>query len=452
MSAHRALGPMIFVWRPLGMSRKFLLPFLAAGLALAACGLARATPSPVPFAVTVFRQGTGTPAGGATLAPAATTAPAAATPAPVYGPDSYPDNVNPLTGEIVDPAQLNRLPVAVKISNFPFAVRPQSGLSLADLVFEHQAEAGLTRFTAIFLQNDAARIGSIRSARFIDTELVPMFGALLVTSGSSYGTMDHLRANPYFAGDNVWRLVSEETHYTCPPLCRSLADDSNTLFASTTDVRAATAARAAGQRADLKGLQFAGNPPPGGTPVDHVFVDFSQSAHVDWRYNLGSGRWDRWQDETLGGGMIAHFDALTNQPISAANVVVLYANHVNNFVPEDPVDVTLCGLEIQLWTAGPARVFRDGKMFEGHWQRDADTGWHLVIKDEAGNLIPFKPGNTWFDLVGLNASSALGGTTFNISNRVTDTRYGCPVQPTATPTETPFGYVAPLETETPAPT
>ncbi len=435
------------------MLRQLIIGGVALALTLTACGGSTTTPSPVPFAVTVFRAGTGTPSGGATAAATAdTAAPAGATPAPVYGPDSFPANVNPLTGEITDPANLSRLPVAVKISNFPFAVRPQSGLSLADVVFEHQAEQGLTRFTAIFLQNDAARVGSIRSARFVDTELVPMFGALLVTSGSSYGTMDHLRANPYFAGDNVWRLVSEETHYTCPPLCRSVQDDSNTLFANTADVRAATAAHGSGQRADLAGFQFTANAPAGGTPVEKLFVDFSQSAHVDWRYNLGSGRWDRWQDETLGGGFIAHFDSLTNRPLSAATVVVLYANHVNNYVPEDPADVTICGLEIQLWTVGPARVFRDGKMYEGHWERDEDTDWHLEIKDEAGNLIPFKPGNTWFDVVGLNASSALGGSTFNVTNKVTDTRYGCPVQPTATPTETPFGYIAPLETETPTPT
>jgi len=431
------------------MRSSVILPTLVLTWALAACSGGPATPTALPFAVTVFHAGTGTPPGGASAPPPATSAPAPA--APVYGPDSFPENVNPLTGQVSEAAKINRLPVAVKISNFPFAVRPQSGLSLADVVFEHQAEEGLTRFTAIFLQNDAARIGSIRSARFIDTEIAPAFGALLVTSGSSIGTMAHLRANAYFSGDNVWRLVSEETHYACPPLCRAVPDDSNTLFASTTDVRAATAAHGSGQRADLSGFQFTANAPAGGTPVDKVFVDFSQSAHVDWRYNIGSGRWQRWQDETLGGGFIAHFDSLTNQPLSAANVVVLYASHVNNYVPEDPADVTICGLEIQLWTVGPARVFRDGKMYDGHWQRDAATKWKLKIKDEAGNPIPFKAGNTWFDIVGLNASSALGGSTFNVTNRVTDTRYGCPVQPTATPTETPFGYVAPPETETPTP-
>ena len=222
--------------------------------------------------VTVYLTGTPVPAQGATPtaigiatqvtpAPPATgaTSPNAQTSAispAVYGPDTYPNGVNPLTGEVVDPALVNRMPIAIKISNFPYNVRPQSGLSMADLVFEHPAEAGLTRFTGVFLQNDVAKIGSIRSARFIDTELAPMFGALLVTSGSSMGTMTHLRTNPWFQGDNLWRLVSEETSYVCPPLCRDNPNDFNSLFASTKDVRAATSAKAGSQAKSQSALCF----------------------------------------------------------------------------------------------------------------------------------------------------------------------------------------------------
>ena len=423
---------------------------MGASLLLAACGEPTATATLPPVAVTVYRAGTPTPGG--TPVAAGTAAPAGSAVPQVVGPDSFPADVNPFTGFQTTPANLARIPIVVKISNFPFSVRPQSGLSLADVVFEHQAEAGLTRFSAVFLANDAARMGSIRSARFIDTEIAPMLGAILVTSGSSYGTLDHLFANPYYAGDNLWRLVSEETRYHCPPLCRTDPEDSNTLFASTTDLRAAVAEHATNQPPASVGWAFSAAAPAGGTPVNNLFVDFSQSAHVDWRYNLGSGRWDRWQDRDLGGEMIAHFDALTNQPLSAANVVILYVNHVNNYVPEDPVHLTLCGLEIQLWTTGPARVLRDGLMYEGYWVRDQSTGMKLKLLTSSGQVIPFKPGNTWFDIVGLTASTTLSGTTLNVTNKVPDTRYGCPVQPTPTPTETPFGYVAPLETETPTPT
>ena len=147
--------------------------------------------------------------------------------------------------------------------------------------------------------------------------------------------------------------------------------------------------------------------------------------------------------------MAAHIDALTNKPIVAANVVVLNVSHVNNFVPEDFRDGGNCGLEIQLWTSGPAKVFRDGMMIEGAWRRDETTKWKLRIVDGAGNVIPFKPGNTWFDVVGLNTLSALNGSTVSVTNKVPDTKSECPIPPTETLTLTPEGFIAPTETPTP---
>ena len=352
----------------------------AFAVVVAACGGQPQLPATLaPAIVTVYLAGTPPPGGTPTpppqstaLAPtpAPTSGNAASTPQAVYGPDSYPANINPLTGEEVDPAVLARMPIAAKIANFPYAVRPQWGLALADLVFEHLAEAGVTRFTAIFEQNDAAKVGSIRSARFIDTEIAPMFGAILVTSGSSLGTMQHLRSNPWFLGANLWRLVSEETRYVCPPLCHETPDDTNTLFASTTAVRQATAANTAPDAHAQSGFVFSEAVPAGGAPTTEVLVDLSSAAHVAWRYNTAANRYTRWQDKDPSGELSAHVDAATNQPITDRNVVVLFVNYQNNFVPEDFRDGGNCGLEVQLWTAGPARIFRDGQMFLGRWHRD----------------------------------------------------------------------------------
>jgi len=50
-------------------------------------------------------------------------------------------------------------------------VRPQSGLSQANLVYEALAEGGITRFMAVYnLTQPIAKIGPVRSARpyFLD--------------------------------------------------------------------------------------------------------------------------------------------------------------------------------------------------------------------------------------------------------------------------------------------
>ena len=446
---------------------------LTVALLLAACGgAATATPTLRPVVVTVYLTGTPAPVQGATDTPisvvvassTATTDPGqpSATPAPVYGPDSYPPGISPLTGQQVDPALINRMPIAAKISNFPYAVRPQSGLAAADVVFEHAAEAGVTRFTAVFLQNSPEYIGSIRSARFIDTEIAPMFGAMLVTSGSSLGTMTHLRSSDWFLGDNIWRLVSEETSYGCPALCRqqsiyTTTVDTNSLFVYPDVLRQTVAAHTGNTALPQSGFAFAQAAPAGGVPVDQVTIDYSSAAHVAYRYDTAAGNYIRWQEEDLTGTLGLHLDALTNQPITTNNVAVLFVNHQNNFVPEDFRDGGNCGLEIQLWTIGPAKIFRDGQMYEGLWRRDASTGMKLRLEDGSGQPIPLKPGNTWFGLVVLTADEGLTGTTYGVTNHVLDTRSVCPIPPTETPTVTPEGFVDPNATpeapatDTPAP-
>lgn len=430
-------------------------------LALAACGpaatsevptlasplvvTAAATSSPLPTAAIVVDQASATPA--PTQAPQPT--------APVVlGPDSYPAGINPLTGEDVGADKTDRIPLAVKISNFPISARPQFGLAQADLVFEHQAEAGLTRFTAFFLQNDVDKIGPVRSARFIDAEIVPAFQAALVTSGSSFGTMDKLRSTAWFLGQNIWRLVSEESAYSCPPLCRERPDDMNSLFASTTTLRTALSASAqkagsaAPGRADLRGLAFAAQA-PAGTPVSELQIHFSGSAQVMWNYEAGTGRYLRWQESAPGAELVPHVDGVTEQQLSAANVVLLSVNHQNNFVPEDFRDGGNCGVEIQLWTSGPARIFRDGVMVEGTWVRDASSDMHLQLRDAAGAPIALKPGNTWFAVVTLNSPVELNGSVVAVAGRVPDTKTECPVPPTETPDPNALPTVDPLATPVP---
>jgi len=132
-----------------------------------------------------------------TIEPTPLPAPSA-TPEGRLGPDNLPDNVNPLTGEVVnDPAGLDHRPLAVKIVNQPPCARPQAGLNQAALVFEHYVEAWGTRFTAIFYGSEVERVGAIRSARLIDLELPAIFDALLITSGSSGGVKQRLLASDF---------------------------------------------------------------------------------------------------------------------------------------------------------------------------------------------------------------------------------------------------------------
>src|SRR5436190_722963 len=93
--------------------------------------------------------------------PKPTSPPATPTPVPY----------NPLTGKTVDNLNMvRRRIVAVKIDNAPEA-RPPLGLGQTDMVYEELAEGGLTRFVAMFLQNEPDPVGPVRSARLTDIYL-----------------------------------------------------------------------------------------------------------------------------------------------------------------------------------------------------------------------------------------------------------------------------------------
>src|SRR5688500_17320512 len=139
-------------------------------MALAACAPPAAAPTPTA---------TPRPTDAATVIPTATTPAATSTPAPTptagpLGPSGFPADVNSLPGLQVDPAALNRRPLLIKVSNYPEVVRPQTGLMQADHVWEHEVEGfNITRLTAVFWSNTPPHVGSVRSGRPPDLQLVP---------------------------------------------------------------------------------------------------------------------------------------------------------------------------------------------------------------------------------------------------------------------------------------
>src|SRR5258708_6898569 len=107
------------------------------------------------------------------------------------GPVNYPDNINSLTGlPYPDEAAKKRRNLIVKVSNYTWIVRPQSGLSQADLVWEYEVEGGVTRFAAIYRSQGADHVGSVRSARLPDLELVPLYQGILAYSASNANIKD----------------------------------------------------------------------------------------------------------------------------------------------------------------------------------------------------------------------------------------------------------------------
>ncbi len=416
---------------------------LCAGLLLAACGGEPEQPTPAVMklpaqtatAPTQAPATQGDTAGatspaesiqpGVTLLPAATatgflpeptttraSAPTSTAEA-LVGPHSYPPDVNPLSGlPVADAAVLQRRPLAIKVSNFPRSVRPQSGLAAADLVWEHYAEGGTTRFTAVYYSNDVESVGSIRSARLIDTTLTEMFTGALVASGMSDGTLERLRQKSWYPA-----VITESTGFGCPPLCRQ-GQSANAVFASTTDIWQTLRELGINTAPTIKGLAFWSLTPSGGAAGTRVRVDYSREAYSEWRYNTVDNNYLRWA-EISPEQMAPHFDANTGTQLTAENIVVIFANHVvDSNVPEDYAADGIhaaFATEIQLWGSGPALLFRDGQAYSVTWVR-MDSADMPFLVDPVNNSVPLRPGKTWFHTTGLSSESIQQGEEWTITH------------------------------------
>ena len=305
------------------------------------------------------------------------------------GPTDYPVGVNPLTGlEVASPENLERRPLLIKVSNFPRGNRPQSGLSLADLVFEHYTEAGSTRFSALFFGSDVERVGPIRSARFFDVELMRMYNAIF-----AFGSADY-RVRMRIFGSELADLAVSEFPAGCPPMCRYDPANYNYLVAKTADLQAyIEGLGVSNDRPPIEGMAFDTQVPQGGEPGLQLDLRYSLAAFNQWTYDSESGLYLRAQETGTDQLEVAPLeDALTGQRIAAANVIVVFVLHEYYLVSPEMI-------EIRLYGRGPALVFRDGQVFSVTWVRDGQYNV-LTFETDDGQPFPMKPGNSWIEVVG----------------------------------------------------
>ncbi len=328
------------------------------------------------------------------------------TPDPIVkmGPD-----VNPLTGQKVeDPEKLERRPLAIKVPNYPPEARPQWGLSEADVVIEHEAEGYLTRFTAVYLGSDVTpRLGPVRSLRLIDAELIPIFKAVLVASGGHPAVKVEITEGKPWAEGYTRIICPEAPFYSDGGALRRIPGSARlyelTMYTDTESLWEVISKRGINERQDFHDMWlFSEVAPDGGTEASEVEVIYRKTVEEAlYRYDEATQLYKRFD---VG---VPLKDAVTDEQIAVSNVLVLYVNHVDTDIAADMHDPnkTWYSVSIQLWGSGPAKLFRDGRVYESQWVREnpQEPDDRLIIVDAEGNQIPFRPGKTWIELVRLDA-------------------------------------------------
>ena len=285
----------------------------------------------------------------------------------------------------------------MKVSNFPAIGRPHAGLSSADIVFEYFIGVGTNRFIALFYGQDAPKVGPIRSGRLVDAQLVPMYQGVLAFSGA-YITV--LKVINNALGN---RAISTSPS-TCPAVCDDGRGTVISQFADTALVTkyAQTNSADPKTRPNLDGMRFDPAAPASGKAADQVAIQYNQFNRGEWRYDTATGKYLRWIESTDASNaitMIPLTDFNTKKQLAFSNVVVLSAFYTE--FASTLHDVNLAANA----QGGKATLFRDGKAIEATWKsQGADKPMAFFGTD--GKPLPFKPGNTWIAIMGVNSQVA----------------------------------------------
>lgn len=295
--------------------------------------------------------------------------------------------VAPLTG-LPDPSGVaqTRPALWVKIENLPVA-RPQSGLDVADVVYEIVVNGGITRFAAAFQSASADRVGPIRSVRPMDPSIVTPLGGIFAYSGGLGDEVRAIEAVPSLhvieetaAGDAMFRIRSRAVPHN--------------LYGATDALWAL-----GGRPAPPPPLFTYAKPnaaKPGGScagePVTSFTIPFDATyGQPSYAWNAATRSWAR----SYGGTPHAMENG---QPIAPANVIVQFVQ----YTPEPGVD----GGDAIPTGQGEAWVFCGGTVVKGRWVRP-DVANPARFVDAAGKPIALTPGRTWVELVPAGATLAV---------------------------------------------
>ncbi len=330
----------------------------------------------------------------------------------------------PINGALYSKSQENwwgdHRPLGVMIENHPEA-RPQSGLNYADVVYEAQAEGGITRYMALFHCQDAGKIGPIRSARVYYLDYISEYGEFPLyahvggancnaTTGSGcangakadaigfidkwgwtfYNDLDQ-KGDPNLTFKRLVGLTNADgsqkaTEHTVYSTTQGLWD----LAKEYRDIAYKDADGNAWDEDFVKWV-FQDDAKESARPKSQkIAYDFDSGPDfaVTWTYDPATNTYTR----TNGGD--PDIDAETDKPVTTKNVVVLYTD----LGPAN--DGYDAGTHLLYGTigSGEAIIFQNGKKIEATWEKDARTS-RLTLEDEDGNEIKFVRGPIWFSLL-----------------------------------------------------
>lgn len=323
-----------------------------------------------------------------------------------------------LTGQEIADAKLNNSPTyCIQTPNGTDGARPQAGLDQAGVVFEAIAEAGITRFAAIYQNPTAAAIGPIRSLRMYYLEWDTPFDCTIVHAGGADDALAALKSGGYkdltenYAYMYRGRVSSRRWNnlFTTATELAQFTSDRGYSTSNVKGLTRQTPAEAEQARADNLAVNKLNIVEATTEDTDtmvakvaKITIKFGGMANYNpvYNYNAGTNSYERsyvsgvaHQVYSCPGENLGEPDPEKVCTLTQLSPKVVIAMKVKEHKASDNYHevITTTG-------TGEAYVFQNGVAVKGTWRKNTRDE-QLKFYDADGQEIALVPGQTWISAV-----------------------------------------------------
>lgn len=322
-----------------------------------------------------------------------------------------------LTGETLADASLKTAPAyCIQTPNGTDGARPHAGLNQAGVIFEAIAEAGITRFAAIYQNPTASIIGPIRSLRIYYLQWDTPFDCTIVHAGGSgdalaavsrgYKNLDENYTYMYrgTVGSRLWNNL-----FTTAGSLRRFSDDNGYTTSEIKGFKRMTPEESSRSRIDALAVEkldivkpASGNTSELKSAVSDITLRLGGwgDFNVKYQYNADSNKYLRSYESGAAHEVYdcAEGDGNGQNPESSCNLTQMAPSVVVAMVVSERRAADNYHEDIDVIGMGDAYIFQNGTAVRGTWKKDsAET--QIQFLDADGKEIALAPGQTFITAV-----------------------------------------------------
>ena len=240
-----------------------------------------------------------------------------------------PDFINPLTGLACSENVSKQRPVAMTINNVKIAC-PQEGVSAADLIYECNAEGGITRLLCFFQNySSLGQTGSVRSAREYFIDFAQNHDALLFHAGGSEEAYSQIAQRKIDNFDGVRMGYLGDAFYRDTWRWNNMGQE-HSLMTKGEGILSALQKKATATgktirteldkdfKSPFNFVKYGSQADLNGTEAKCVYLPFSNYQHPYLKYDSTTNTYKRWQYDQ------PHVDKTNEKQLEFTNIIVLF--------------------------------------------------------------------------------------------------------------------------------